>query len=158
MQLEELKVYQMSMAIADRVWDEVMSWDFFAKDTVGKQWVRCADSIGANISEGYGRYHYRENRNFLFYARGSLRETRTWLSKAHKRNLVSEECFSSLDSELRRLTPKLNNYIRSIGSNDSAVKEPDPHYEASDLHFIHADTLTPDIAGGEPDVPPLRNS
>jgi four helix bundle protein len=74
--LEELEVYQMAETFSDEIWLLVSAWDYFAKDTVGKQIVRSADSIGANIAEGYGRYYYKENRNFCFFSRGSILETR----------------------------------------------------------------------------------
>jgi four helix bundle protein len=53
------------------------------KDTIGKQLVKSTDSISAIISEGFGRYHFLENKNFCFYAHGSLFETKTWITKAH---------------------------------------------------------------------------
>ena len=59
MRLEELKVYQLAIDIGERVWVVVCKWDYFAKDTVGKQLVKSVDSIAANISEGYGRFHYK---------------------------------------------------------------------------------------------------
>jgi four helix bundle protein len=96
MRLEELKVYQLSMDLGEEVWGIVIKWDYFSKDTVGKQLVRAADSIAANLSEGFGRYHYREAKNFYYYSRGSLFETKTWLTKAKNRNLISEETFNQL--------------------------------------------------------------
>jgi len=57
MKLDELQVYQLSMELGERIWKIVMKWDYFAKDTIGKQSVRAVDSIPANLSEGYGRYH-----------------------------------------------------------------------------------------------------
>jgi four helix bundle protein len=128
MKLEELRIYQTSMLIGERVWEIVEPWSFFAKDTVGKQWVRAVDSIAANISEGYGRYHFKENRNFLFYARGSLHETATWLQKAHKRSLLSESAYQELRTELENLAPQLNGYIRSIGSKNGQAREPEAEY------------------------------
>jgi hypothetical protein len=64
LKLEELEVYQMAMEIGEQAWDIVDEWKPFAKRTVGEQLVEAADSIAANISEGYGRYHYKENRQF----------------------------------------------------------------------------------------------
>ena len=88
MKLEELQVYQLSMKLGDEVWNIVIKWDFFAKDTIGKQVVRSVDSIAANLSEGFGRYHYNEEKHFGYYSRGSLFETKTWLTKAFNRNLI----------------------------------------------------------------------
>ena len=45
---ETLRVYQLSETLADTVWNVVEKWPLFARDTVGKQIVRAADSIGAN--------------------------------------------------------------------------------------------------------------
>jgi four helix bundle protein len=115
MLLEELQVYRMAMGIGERIWTIVVGWDYFAKDTIGKQLVRAADSIAANLSEGHGRYFYKENRQFCYYSRGSLQETKTWLRKAANRKLVEKADFQTLSDELDTLSVKLNNYIKSIG-------------------------------------------
>jgi len=116
MKLEELQVYQLSMEIGEKVWDIVLKWDFFAKDTVGKQLVRAVDSVAANLSEGFGRYHYKEAKHFSYYSRGSLYETKTWLTKAFNRKLISEEEFQYFTKEINNIGVKLNNYIKSIGT------------------------------------------
>lgn len=77
MDLNRLQVYQRAMAPAGEIWSKVARWNFFARDTIGKQLIQAADSIAANISEGRGRVHYGENRQFCYYARGSLQETLT---------------------------------------------------------------------------------
>jgi four helix bundle protein len=115
MKLEELKVYSLSMEMAETIWNIVLKWDYFQKDTIGKQLVRAADSIAANLSEGFGRYHYKENVNFGYYSRGSLYETKTWLVKAHNRNLIKDEDFNEFIHEIDNIGVKLNNYIKTIG-------------------------------------------
>ncbi len=69
--LEDLVAYQVAIEIGDEIYDLVVKWSFFDKDTLGKQIVRSADSIALNIAEGYGRFHFKENKNFCFYSRGS---------------------------------------------------------------------------------------
>ena len=49
---EKLQVYKLSERLADQTWKIVIRWDTLAKDTVGKQLIRAADSIGANVAEG----------------------------------------------------------------------------------------------------------
>ena len=112
---ENLKIYNLAEEIADYVWDFVNNWDFFAKSTVGKQLVNAADSIGANIAEGYGRGSHADNRRFVRISRGSLFEVKHWLRRAYKRNLLSEDEITNLQKLIEELTPKLSAYINSIG-------------------------------------------
>ena len=113
--LEDLEVYQLAEKFSDEVWAIVIKWDYFAKDTVGKQMVRSADSISANIAEGYGRYHYKENRNFCYFSRGSIIETKGWLKKSKNRDLLSESDFNNLFETLQNIHIKLNAYLKFIG-------------------------------------------
>jgi four helix bundle protein len=115
MRLDDLNVYKESMMIGDEVWNLVNQWDYFAKDTVGKQLVKSVDSISANISEGYGRFHYKENKQFCYYSRGSLTETSTWIKKAENRKLIEREKGVELTNKLERIHKMLNGYISSIG-------------------------------------------
>ena len=115
MKLEELRVYQMAMEMGEKVWDIVIKWDYFTKDTIGKQLVRAADSVAANLSEGFGRYHFKEAKNFGYYSRGSLYETKTWLTKAQNRNLMTDDEFENFMKNIDTIGVKLNNYINSIG-------------------------------------------
>ena len=105
----------MSMEIGEEIWNFVVKWDYFQKDTVGKQLVRAADSDAANLSEGFGRYHYLETKNFGYFSRGSLYETKTWLTKAFNRKLIEEPVFLQLMDKIELIGIKLNNYINSIG-------------------------------------------
>jgi four helix bundle protein len=123
MKLEDLQVYSLSMDMAERIWNIVIEWDYFTKDTIGKQLVRSSDSIAANLSEGFGRYHYRENKNFSYYSRGSLFETKTWLTKAHNRKLISSENFQIFSHEIENIGIKLNNYIKTIGQSQHAIND-----------------------------------
>lgn len=116
MKLEELRVYQLSMEIGEKIWVIVIKWDYFSKDTIGKQLVKAADSIAANLSEGFGRYHYNEAKHFGYYSRGSLFESKTWLTKAVSRNLISDDTYNTLIKDLDDIGIKLNNYIKSIGT------------------------------------------
>ena len=119
MKLEELQVYNLSMEMGEKIWEIVNGWDYFKKETIGKQLMRAVDSIAANLSEGFGRYHYKENINFCYYSRGSLFETKTWLIKAHNRKLIAEDTFESFSHEIENIGIKLNNYIKSIGKTSS---------------------------------------
>ena len=119
MKLEELQVYQLSMELGEKIWEIVINWDYFLKDTIGKQLVRAADSVAANLSEGFGRFFYKENKQLCYYSRGSLFETKTWLTKAKNRKLISEDKFENFSKEIDLIGKKLNSYIKSIGKQSS---------------------------------------
>ena len=120
---ENLRVYQLSEEIADQTWEIVVKWKRLALDTVGKQLIRAADSIGANIAEGTGRGSYADNRRFARIARGSLFEVKHWLRRAYRRDLLSENEVSNLQNLINELTPKLSAYINSIGNKVERSKK-----------------------------------
>ncbi len=113
--VEELKIYNLSMELGESIWKVVTLWKAFEKDTLGRQLVRAADSIAANLSEGFGRYHYKEKKNFSYYSRGSLYETKTWLKKAYDRKLISEADFTAYTNQINNIGKQLNTYIKTIG-------------------------------------------
>jgi four helix bundle protein len=111
---EELQVYRLAEQLADEIWEVVGEWDYFAKDTIGKQIVRSADSIGANIAEGSGRHNFQDNQRFVKIARGSLHETRHWLRRAYTRQLLTVEQVNKLRPIIDDLSPKLNAYLKYL--------------------------------------------
>ena len=127
---QDLVVYQVSEDVADELWNIVLSWHGLARDTVGKQLVRAADSVGANIAEGTGRGSFQDNRRFIKIARGSLYETQHWLRRAFRRNLLTPEQVEQLRPLMDRLAPLLNGYLRSVGRRpgptDSEPKDEGP--------------------------------
>jgi four helix bundle protein len=111
---EDLRVLQSAEAIADEIWQHVMGWESFAKEVVGGQLARAVDSIGANIAESFGRFHYGEKLNFLYFARGSLFETKYWLNRASKRNLITDEQAQIYANQLTSLARQLNAFTGSL--------------------------------------------
>jgi four helix bundle protein len=124
---EKLAVYQLAEDLADSVWDVVQIWGILPRDTVGKQAVRAADSIGANIAEGAGRGSFQDNRRFVRMARGSLYETKHWLRRAHRRKLLAAEQTQHLKRLLDELSPRLNAYLKSIGKSPGPLPTPKPY-------------------------------
>lgn len=112
--LEKLEIYQIANKIGDDVWKVVSDWNYFEKDTIGKQFTRSTDSISANIAEGYGRYSFKENIQFCYYSRGSLMESKNWLIKAIERDLIDKEKGDQLNEDLQNLLKRLNGYINYL--------------------------------------------
>ena len=118
---EKLRVYKLAENLADKIWDVVGKWDYLARDTVGKQMIRAADSIGANIAEGTGRGTPQDNRRFIRMARGSLYETQHWLRRSYKRALLSKQQVADLKPIIAELSPTLNAYFRSVNEAASTL-------------------------------------
>ena len=112
-----MRVYKLSELLADEIWKAVNTWEPFAKNTIGQQIVRSADSVGANIAEGVERASYLDNKRFVKIARGSLYETQHWLRRAYTRNLLTLEQVNIFTAIINDLAPQLNSYLQSIGSS-----------------------------------------
>lgn len=87
---------------------------FFAKDTIGKQIVRAADSVCANIAEGRGRFNFKDNQRFVKIARGSFYETVNWIHLASSRKLIESDQALKLQETVDELAPRLNAYLKSL--------------------------------------------
>ena len=74
LKLNDIDAYKTAFNLSNYVWEIVVKWDTFAKDTVGKQFVKSTDSISANIAEGFGRYFKKDKIKFYRYSTGSLKE------------------------------------------------------------------------------------
>ena len=116
LRLEDLKVLQAAETIADGIWKQVVRWDPFVRDTVGGQLAKAADSIGANIAEAFGRYHFGEKVQFLYYARGSLYETKYWINRSQTRQLMSAVQAQNYAMQLSELARQLNAFISNLKS------------------------------------------
>ena len=112
--LDKLEVYALAVEIGNTAWRMTSKWNAFAKETIGKQMVRSADSVAANIAEGYGRFFYKDRRQFCYYSRGSAYETAYWIQTAAQRTLISQEEFQDFDKIMEEFKNKLNKFIAHL--------------------------------------------
>ena len=114
--VEELLVYQKSLALADAV-SVLLRRDSFKTD------VKLRDQLGASservpslISEGFGQKTDRHFASYLYSARGSSKETRTHLHVASTRRHISEKERDELQGRYneveKMLTGLINHLIR----------------------------------------------
>ncbi|MFQ6083578.1 MAG: four helix bundle protein [Candidatus Aminicenantia bacterium] len=111
--IEDLDIYKIIENLCDEIWNEIIKWNYFAQDTIGKQLVRAIDSIGANLVESGGRYHHRDSLNFLYFARASARETRYWLKRAKNRGLINPKKIDIYVAQINTFSKRLNALINS---------------------------------------------
>ena len=117
-ELKNLEVYQLSRKLSSTAWDIFCRMNFEDKKHIGDQFLRAVDSIGANIAEGYGRFHYLDKVRFYYNSRGSHYEAFThWLELMYERGKISEAEFQSLCETALLLQIKLNNFIKSTTRN-----------------------------------------
>ena len=121
---ENLRVYQLAEQLAQRCWKMSKKWPAFDRETLGRQLVRAADGIGANIAEGFGRGNGPDHKRFIRIARGSLCEVKHWLRLAYGRDLVRDEDVLVLKPLMDELAPKLNAYLKAIGRRPSTINIP----------------------------------
>lgn len=117
--MEDVRVLKSAEEIADAIYKIASRWDEFAQDVVGKQLARAADSIGANIAESFGRFHFGEKIQFLYYSRGSLFETKYWLNRASVRGLMSSADAQEYVTRFTDIARQLNLYVSSLKSQRS---------------------------------------
>lgn len=149
-ELEELRVLQTAEQFSDKVWTIAGAWNEFARDTVGKQITRAADSIGANIAEAYGRYHSGEKINLLYYARGSLFETKYWLNRCKMRQLLSEPDANAWTQSLGEIARQINSFVNSLKAqrrekNEKTLRESTTEYSV-EIEFPNAIIDADDMA------------
>lgn len=113
MELNDLEVYKLAREISREVWEIYNSLNWQTKKIMGDQFIKSIDSIGSNIAEGFGRFHYLDRNKFNYNARGSLIEALHWLNIFHEREKIDKDSHAALNQKLKRLSVKLNNYITS---------------------------------------------
>ena len=112
--LRELEVYQLSRALSQLSWTiyDQLHWE--DKKTMGNQFIRAIDSVGANIAEGYARYHYLDKVKFYYYSRGSLSEAiNHWLDLLLERVKITEVQVDPMVKLAKQLEIKLNRFIKT---------------------------------------------
>ena len=119
MELGKLEVYKLSLKLSDIIWQIYIDLSNDLKYNIGSQVIRSIDSIGANIAEGYGRFHYKDSVKFYYNARGSLWESKHWIHLLYKRNLIEKKEYEQIIKKLEVLGKKLNGFIKSVKNKNN---------------------------------------
>lgn len=112
--LKNLEVYKLARELSVIGWEIYQGLDWQTKKIFGDQFIEATDSVGANIVEGYSRFHYLDKIKFYYNSRGSLGEAKDyWLELLLERNKISKELFEKFKKTAESLSLKLNNFISS---------------------------------------------
>ena len=89
--LEEIKVYIEARKLSAVAWKIFSDLTWQIKKILGDQFIQSTDSVGGNIAEGYGRFHYLDRIKFFYNARGSLLESKHWFELLDERSFLKNK-------------------------------------------------------------------
>lgn len=114
-ELKDLEIYQLSRQLSKMIWPIYKNMDWHNQKIIGDQAVCSADSVGANIAEGYGRFHKLDKIKFYLIARASLNEFAIhWMELLFEREIIEKKFFDESKQITKSLEIKLNNYITAL--------------------------------------------
>jgi four helix bundle protein len=111
--LEKLDAYRLAKENSTLAWLIYKRFTWQEKKVIGDQFIRSIDSGGANIAEGYGRFHYLDKNKFYYNARGSLFEVKHWICLLKKRDLITTNELNTLSETNNLVLIKLNGLINA---------------------------------------------
>ena len=113
--LDNLEIYQLSRKLSEIGWVIYSGLGWEDKKTMGSQFIRATDSVGANIAEGYGRFHYLDQIKFYYNSRGSLNECNDyWIELLKERGKISSANYKKYKEVAGNLLVKLNRFIKAV--------------------------------------------
>jgi len=80
---------------------------------------RASRSATHNIAEGYGRFHFKENRQFCRQSRGSLYELLDQLIASNDDQIITNEEYIVVKTKIDIAITILNGYIRYLTKSDN---------------------------------------
>ena len=119
--LEKLHLYQLCREFSRKAWAIYEKMDWQNKKIIGDQFIKATDSVGANIAEGYGRFHYQDRIRFYYIARGSLIESKYWMGLLKERNVITEADHSSSLQFYSNIIKCLNGFINYNYKNKNLI-------------------------------------
>jgi four helix bundle protein len=111
---EDLEIFKLAEKLSDIIWEMVIKWEPFPKNTIGIQLVGAADGVGSNIAEGSGKGSFIDFRRYIKISRGSLYETKYWLRRSYARKLISNKEINNIKPILDELLPKINAFKKYL--------------------------------------------
>lgn len=111
--LGDIKAYRLAIELSDMGWEMYEPLHWKDKKIMGDQFIEAVDSHGANIAEGYGRYHYLDRIKFYYNARASLFESKHWAYRLYIRKKISREQWTQFLQKADHCNIVLNQFIAS---------------------------------------------
>jgi four helix bundle protein len=110
----DLEVWKKARILRNNITDLIKCFPPEEKYRLSDQIVRSLQSIGNNIAEGHGRFHYADAAKFLVNARGSAAETIDHLFIAMDNNIIDQNVFNSFKADCEECMKMINGYINFL--------------------------------------------
>jgi four helix bundle protein len=121
--LYDLEVYRLARKLSAIGWVIYKRLTFQEKKVWGDQMISSIDSVGANIAEGYARFHYSDKSRFYYISRASLSEgVEHWIDLGYEREIVLTAEFEESTELKTTIQIKLNNMIKATMNAKSEGK------------------------------------
>ena len=112
--LNDLEVYKLAKELSRIGWEIYQDLNWQTRKIMGDQFIESVDSVGANIAEGYGRFHYLDRIKFYYNSRASLIECNDhWIELLKERKKIDDKKYKKFKKVAENLSIKLNNFITS---------------------------------------------
>ncbi|MDQ6757368.1 MAG: four helix bundle protein [Bacteroidota bacterium] len=113
----ELEVWKKARVLKNEIFELAETFPTEEKFRLVNQMIRSSRSINSTISEGHGRYTYKDQLHFCVIARGSLSETYNHLIDALDCNYITAEKLEYFKAKIDETERILNGYISFLRRN-----------------------------------------
>jgi len=113
----ELEVWKKARVLKNEIFHLTKAFPPEEKYRLSDQLIRCSRSINATISEGHGRFTYKDQLHFCIQARGSLSETYNHLIDAFDCGYIKDEQLDLFKIKIDEISRLLNGYIAWLRKN-----------------------------------------
>jgi four helix bundle protein len=120
---EDLECFQLALVVMVKVHEFAKGLPGDEKFDMFSQIRRSSKSVTANISEGYGHYHYLDSLRFYSIARGELNETLGHLINAKVLNYLDQKSFDEYYKLIRETEQILNGYMAYVRRQRAGSQE-----------------------------------
>lgn len=114
MRIHDLKVYTKLCDLNQQVYDLSLTFPKFETYELGSQIRRSANSIPANLAEGFGNKHTNMYLETISRSQGELRETIHHLETAKQRKYINDTILLKLKSDYEECSKMLFGLEKSL--------------------------------------------
>ena len=120
---EDLKCWQLARRLMNECHELAKRLPSIERYDLAPQIRKSSKSGMANISEGYGRYHFLDCLRFYYFSRGSINETINHIITAHDLQYIDALRYHELYTLGREAEQTLNGYIGYVRKQQQGRSE-----------------------------------